>query len=434
MKNKQGITIAALIVAIVGLSIGFAAFSNTLTISSSASVNPSDENFKVVFAKNTNVQNLDTTDVIPTKSPNNVTGFTAENAVINNEALNGPTLTNLKANFTAPGQSVTYTLNVVNAGAYVAYLKDLVFANAEHATNGETYKHCYASTKNSNNQDIAPANQATGTLVTQACNGISISVTIGTATNLTYSATPISLGNQALAANGGNVQAIITISYASNAAYVDGPMEVEFGNISFAASSNQGSNQGGNEPSPVTPIEQSNIFVGKTFSGEELESNGDIHSMEIIKNITDTTLDMVDMENGEGYITLPYTYDSTNHTLSVNNGSLEGNVIELSNNILIYFEDMGSAISSNSNVGTTMLTGYSFTNGEVYEFTESSGHGIISRSDGSDKGLYYLVDTSNGEATIYVWGGAFTVTKENGVYTSFAYQENNPYTLNPPTP
>ena len=51
MKNRQGLTIAVLIVAIVGLSIGFAAFSNTLTISSSASVNPSDENFIVQFSK-----------------------------------------------------------------------------------------------------------------------------------------------------------------------------------------------------------------------------------------------------------------------------------------------------------------------------------------------------------------------------------------------
>ena len=51
MKNRQGITIAALIIAIVGLSIGFAAFSNTLTISSSATVNPCDENFIVQFSK-----------------------------------------------------------------------------------------------------------------------------------------------------------------------------------------------------------------------------------------------------------------------------------------------------------------------------------------------------------------------------------------------
>ena len=51
MRNKQGITIAALIVAIIGLSIGFAAFANTLTISSSASVTPDSSNFRVVFSK-----------------------------------------------------------------------------------------------------------------------------------------------------------------------------------------------------------------------------------------------------------------------------------------------------------------------------------------------------------------------------------------------
>ena len=40
MRRNQSVTIAALIIAIVGLSIGFAAFSNTLTIRSSATVTP----------------------------------------------------------------------------------------------------------------------------------------------------------------------------------------------------------------------------------------------------------------------------------------------------------------------------------------------------------------------------------------------------------
>ena len=377
MKNKQGLTIAALIIAIVGLSIGFAAFSNTLTISSSATVNPSDENFIVQFSK---YSDSDATGELNPITPTALTSDYGENGLIPDS--NKKALQNLHATFTQPGQSVTYELYVRNTGAYVAYLKELAFANATNATNGETYKHCYAATTDSNNQPISSENQATASLVTQACNGIGISVTIGTASNITPASASKSLNNQALAANGGYVQATITITYANNAAYVDGPMEVEFGDISFTASSNQGSSQGGGEPTP-SPAEQSDILVGKTFSYEELESNGDIASMEFFKNITDTTLDMIDMENGEGYITVPYTYDSINHTLSVNNGSLG----------------------------------------------KSGG--------GSDNSLYYLVDTingDNGEATIYVWGTAITVTKENGVYTSFAYDENNPFTLIPPTP
>jgi len=248
MKSKHGITIAALIVAIIGLSIGFAAFANTLTISSSASVNPSEENFIVQFSKYSNSDATgDSNPITPTVS----TSDYGENGLIPDS--NKKKLQDLRATFTEPGQSVTYELYVRNTGAYVAYLKDLVFANAEHATGSETYKHCYAKTEN-----VPDAEQATGTLVTQACNGISISVSIGSSTNITPDSASKSLGNQALSANGGYVQATITISYTGNN-YVDGPMEVEFGNISFTASSTEGSNQqqeqggqGGGQETPAS--------------------------------------------------------------------------------------------------------------------------------------------------------------------------------------
>ena len=243
MKNKQGITIAALIIAIVGLSIGFAAFANTLTISSSASVNPSDENFIVQFSK---YQDSDATGTLNPITPTALTSDYGENGLIPDS--NKKSLQDLKATFTAPGQSVTYELYVRNTGAYVAYLKDLSFANAEHATGSETYKHCYAATIDSNNQSIPAAQQATPSLVSAACEGISVSVTIGTASNITPESASKSLGNQALSANGGYVSASVTITYAANAAYVDGPMEVEFGDISFTASSNPAvEQQGGNE-------------------------------------------------------------------------------------------------------------------------------------------------------------------------------------------
>ena len=183
MRNKQGITIAALIIAIVGLSIGFAAFSNTLNISESASVNPDASNLKVVFAKNyfteqvTTPNMLDTTDVTPTLSPNNVTGFTAGDAEINNDAQNGPELTGLEANFTAPGQSVTYTLNVVNAGKLKAYLTDLEFETTENPARTKT---CLA-------EETGDSTRATDSLVEAACNGISISVKVGTLEPLTTS-------------------------------------------------------------------------------------------------------------------------------------------------------------------------------------------------------------------------------------------------------
>ena len=279
MKNRQGLTIAALIVAIVGLSIGFAAFSNTLTISSSASVNPSDENFIVQFSK---VSDADQTGSSYQIVPSSETY--GDRATINSS--NKKLLEGVHAKFTAPGQSVTYTLYVRNTGAYVAYLKELAFANATNATGSETYKHCYAATEDSNSQPIPTAQQATPLLVTQACNGIGISVTIGTAGPITPESASKSLGNQALSANGGYVQAQITISYANNASYVDGPMEVEFGNISFTASSNEGSNQGGSEPTPSEPDTPASNTV--TLTSAQIGSGQYIEGFGFMVNVTDT--------------------------------------------------------------------------------------------------------------------------------------------------
>ena len=50
-RSSQIIAIIGLGIGIIGLSIGFAAFSNSLNIKSSANVNPSDKDFKIVFSK-----------------------------------------------------------------------------------------------------------------------------------------------------------------------------------------------------------------------------------------------------------------------------------------------------------------------------------------------------------------------------------------------
>ena len=142
MKNKQGLTIAALIIAIVGLSIGFAAFSNTLTISSSASINPDDSILNIVWSSSSS--SAATSDIVPTLNQNNVTGFDADDAEI---VSNGKTLSNLNVEFTAPGQSVTYSTNlyVYNAGQLQAQLTGIEF---ENTTNSNTYKKCVESGSN----------------------------------------------------------------------------------------------------------------------------------------------------------------------------------------------------------------------------------------------------------------------------------------------
>ena len=100
-RSAKIIAIVALCVAVAGLSIGFAAFSNDLTIKSNASVTPNPNDFDVNFSSQ------DGSEVAGTVTGVGTNSATAENATIDNS--NSPTITGLKANFTEPGQKVTYS-------------------------------------------------------------------------------------------------------------------------------------------------------------------------------------------------------------------------------------------------------------------------------------------------------------------------------------
>ncbi len=143
-RGSKIIAVLALAVAVVGLSLGFAAFSSTLTIEPSAVVIPED-NMRVIFS-NVNGAPTDTT---VTGTMNSVmeeartrlaaTGLTdpnlpaASNATIDNTNLKAPKITNLKATFTAPGQSVTYTFFVYNEMTYDAFLKSITFDTSKYS-------------------------------------------------------------------------------------------------------------------------------------------------------------------------------------------------------------------------------------------------------------------------------------------------------------
>ena len=253
MKKKQNITIAALIISIIGLSIGFAAFSNNLTISGGATVNPDASALKVVFAKNTNTSSLDTSDVVAYSVS---TDANATDGVINNDAQDGPTLTNLSASFTRPGQSVVYKLYVVNAGKIKAYLSNLTFGN----------KSCAAV-------ETGDSTRATDSLVSAACNGISASVKIGDLQPMTSSG---SLNNLALDVNDYK-EITVTLSYAEGSAYVDGPMTVTFGNIEINATTTGNEMAGGEtgeEDICVTTVDKS--FGSTCTLSSDNDSSGTI--------------------------------------------------------------------------------------------------------------------------------------------------------------
>ena len=201
-KGYKALAIVALVLGIAGVSLGYAAFSNTLTISSSAEVKPDASSFNVDFSSSSSA--VETDNITPTLNKN-VEGFTATDATIDNTT--DPTVSNLKATFTEPGQSATYTFYAYNAGKYVAYLNSIVFQGS---------KTCTAKTG------------TTQALVDTACTGITISAKVGSESATTTSVA--SLTGHSLAIDAAE-QVIVTITYADGSGQADGDFDVTLPSI-----------------------------------------------------------------------------------------------------------------------------------------------------------------------------------------------------------
>jgi len=217
-RSSKVVAIVALCVGVVGLSLGFAAFSNTLTISSSASVKPNADTFNVDFTSTTGsvVAGAVTAErslIEPAEGATLPEGFTAAAASIDN--TDAPKITGLNVAFTEPGQQAVYKFYARNAGELVAYLNSITFANV---TGQNAPKICTAGTN---------TNQA---LVDSACTGITVSIKVGNEAVTTSSVAPID--NHSLAV-GAEDEIIVTIAYAKNAARADGDFNVALGDITL---------------------------------------------------------------------------------------------------------------------------------------------------------------------------------------------------------
>ena len=202
-RKQKLVMIIALIAGIASLSIGFAAFSVSLNISSSASVTPNSDNFSVKFSTSQN--SLVVGAVTPSSK---TTGITTTDGVIDNGA--NPTIKNLSATFTSPGQYVEYTIYARNEGEYTAYLNNINFLGDKTCT-GET--------------------GTTDSLVQSACGSINISATIG---NTTYTETTLVEGHTL--AKGVGEQIKIRLEYLSSGTAVDGAFSIKFPNIALVYS------------------------------------------------------------------------------------------------------------------------------------------------------------------------------------------------------
>ena len=119
------ISLCALLVAVLGLTVAFAALSQTLTINGSAAVNAAswDIHFENTSGKETEVKGA---------------------ATFTEPTLSGTTIENFSATLTKPGDSVIYYFDIVNKGTVDAVVSSYNFPNAfkDCMANINKYSYC----------------------------------------------------------------------------------------------------------------------------------------------------------------------------------------------------------------------------------------------------------------------------------------------------
>lgn len=211
-RKMQVIYVMALVIGVVGLSIGFAAFSNVLKIRSSAEVTPDKNSFNVDFSSS--ATGVATEEIVAVATP---ASLIASNAIIDNTSE--PTISNLKVTFTEPGQKAVYSFYAFNKGKLDAYLKSIMYNNV---TGEVTDKVCTAGAG------------TTDALVKKACNGISVKIKVGTGTETSGSVASIT--NHSLLKSTSEA-IVVTIEYQAGADRADGDFTVSFGDITLNYSS-----------------------------------------------------------------------------------------------------------------------------------------------------------------------------------------------------
>lgn len=218
-KTAEVLTVIAICIGVLGLSIGFSAYSQTLTIRSSAEVIPNLEDFKMEFSTRSDAVSTDPVEPVVTGT---VDGAEATNAIIDTNE-NNLLIKNLHAVFTKPGQKATYTFYSRNTGNYLAYLNSIAYANV---TGKNSTKVCTAKYETGENA-------VTPNLMNAACNDIRVTVSAG---GTLYTESVADINNHSVSIDDSET-IIVTIEYLNNNHLADGPFDIAFGDITLAYSS-----------------------------------------------------------------------------------------------------------------------------------------------------------------------------------------------------
>jgi len=214
-KGQKILIIVAVMLVVIGFSIGFSAFSVSLTIKSKADIKPDSSTFSVLFSSSST--SLSTNDVVPILTPDTISAF---NAKINNNT-NPPTISNFSVQFQEPGDKAQYVFYARNTGGLDAYLQSITFYNV---------------TGKSSNKICTPLEGTLASDITSVCSNIKLTLQVGSYTTTTSKS---GITNHVLPKNSSE-QVIITVEFVDDGSvYSDtiGDFIVEFGDISLIYSS-----------------------------------------------------------------------------------------------------------------------------------------------------------------------------------------------------
>ena len=235
-KNNGGkiIAVIALVVAVAGLSLGFAAFSTSLKIDTAANVSASS-NWNVGFSNDgSNIEDVTTAG---TKNANE----TGNPGVIDVTKYTIGQHTNATLS-TTTGSSVSYNLDILNKGSLTAYLDSVNFDSV-------TVTCTNASSSGSVTEGVAGAGTTSSGNTTTISNSdcakmFGVTLSIG---GTPYSSTPASVTANSIAA-GSSTPVVLTVAYKDDenaravAATLNGDIVVTIGSISVVyTSTNPGS-------------------------------------------------------------------------------------------------------------------------------------------------------------------------------------------------
>ncbi len=192
-RYSKYVAVIALLISVVGVSLGFAAFSNTVQIKAQADVTTDGSTYKG-GTLSTDPDDVEEGPVTPTTTG----GATAEIADLSETGIE-----NIHVHFTEPGQSATYSFYGYNNSEFATYLNEVTFGS----------KTC------------TPGTGTTAAYVTEACNDIIMTIAAGASS---WTETDDSVNGHSVNSQESEPIAV-TIEYLDGGAQADGPFDVNFG-------------------------------------------------------------------------------------------------------------------------------------------------------------------------------------------------------------